>query len=583
MSAALGTGTNGETSSALPPGLGRRSVVFRVVVLVLSLAVGALLLVAIVRLAWGTVEQYGIAGIPRYYIDHIFGNPAIMRTLLNTVIVVPVSCVIATFAATILAWLNERTEASLGGIGRVLPLVPFLMPALSLPLGWVFLASPQAGILNVLIRNALALVGVHLESGPFDIFSWPGLIFLYSLVLCGFSYMVMNGAMRNLNDGLEEAAKMAGAGPLKILFRIVIPALRPALFSALFMSLIVGLVMVAVPEAIGTGANIQVLSVLLVNLVTAQSVPSYGSAFLIGSLLLIPIVVLWLVQRRIASGGRVALIGGRSSNSTHLRLGGRSKVIGRIVFFAYVAVGVVLPLASLIYVAGVDVWSSQLSGGWSILAPLQATLSNGQTGTAIFWSVVLGLGAAVTVVVIAHVVSYGQRLFPRFGGAIDALMKSPSMVAQILLAIALLVTFGGTPFYLSGTAWILFLGYIVVFLPFASIMTTAGQQVIGKDLIEAARMAGAGDGRTFVRIVTPLTSAALVGAFLLMYELSSGETNISLILASPTRPVAGYVMLDLFNYGSYPQVAAFSIVVTAVNLLVVVVVFGVVALRTRSR
>jgi len=554
---------------------------FRVLVIALSALVGLIVLSAVVRLVWWTIDEYG-AGIPEFFATRVFGNEAVMRTLLNTVIVVPVSCVIATFGATILAWLNERTEASLGAAGRILPLVPFLMPAISLPLGWVFLASPNAGVLNVLIRGALDAIGVHLESGPLDVFSWPSLILLYSLVLGGFAYMVINGAMRNLDDGLEEAAKMAGARPLRILFGIVMPALRPAMWSAGLLCAIVAAVMVAVPVTIGTGANIQVLSVLLVNLVTTQSPPEYGSAFLIGLLLLIPIAALWWVQRRTATAGRSAMIGGRSGRSSHLRLGRGWKTVGRVVFIAYVIVGVALPLASLVWVAGLSLWSAT-PGPWDIIPRLVQTISRGVTGAALFWSLILGVSAAVTLVVISHVVTYGQRLFPRFGGTIDALMKSPSMIAQILLAVALLVTFGGAPFYLVGTTWIMFLGYLVVFMPFATIMTTSGQQAIGKDLIEASRMAGATDGRTFLQIVTPLCTVSLVSTFMLMYELTSGEVNVSLMLASPSRPVAGYIMLDLFNFGSYPQVAAFALVVTAVNVAIVVVAFGLSSLVRRRR
>jgi iron(III) transport system permease protein len=56
---------------------------------------------------------------------------------------------------------------------------------------------------------------------------------------------------------------------------------------------------------------------------------------------------------------------------------------------------------------------------------------------------------------------------------------------------------------------------------------------------------------------------------MLLFILISGETNISLILASTNRPVVGFVMVDLFNYGSFPQVASMALVVTVINLILV--------------
>ncbi|HEY1530993.1 MAG TPA: ABC transporter permease subunit [Galbitalea sp.] len=541
---------------------------FRVISLIIGLLVAGTLAVIVVRLAIWAIDAYG-TGIPAFYVTQVFGNPVILRTLFDTVVVVGVSCTLATFVAGILAWLNERTNASIGAIGRLLPLVPFLMPAISFPLGWVFLTAPQAGLLNVLLRGALGSVGIHVTDGPINIYTWGGMIFLYTIFLSGFAYLVLSSSMRNLDRGLEEAAKMAGAGPVKILFRITLPALRPAMLSAFFLCAIVGLVMVAVPVTIGTSANIPMLSVSLVNMVTTTTPPQYAQAFLIGLLLLIPIVALWLVQRRSASSGRIAVIGGKASAGTKLRLGRGAKVVGRIIFFGYIAVSVGLPLIGLIYVSGVSFWSLLFPTVWNPLTNIASVLTSQQTQPAIMWSVFLGIAAGAVMIIVAHILSYSQRLFPRFGRVIDGLAKSPVIIAQILIAVALLVTFGGPPFRLEGTAWILFIGYLLVFLPFASIITTGAHQEIGRDIVEASTMAGASDTRTFASIVSPLTRPSLTAGFMLLFILISGETNISLILASTNRPVVGFVMVDLFNYGSFPQVASMALVVTVINLILV--------------
>jgi iron(III) transport system permease protein len=541
---------------------------FQVASLIIGVLVAGTLTVIVIRLAAWTWAAYGW-GIGAFYVQHVFGDPVILRTLIDTLVIVGLSCLFATFIAGILAWLNERTDASIGPIGGILPLVPFLMPAISFPLGWVFLTAPQAGLLNVLLRQAARSVGLNLTDGPINIYSWYGMIFLYTIFLSGFAYLVLSSSMRNLDRGLEEAAKMAGAGNIKILFRITLPALRPAMLSAYFLCAIVGLVMVAVPVTIGTTANIPMLSVALVNMVTTQTPPAYAQAFLIGLLLLIPIICLWLIQRRSAANGRIAVIGGKASAGTKLRLGRGGQVVGRLVFLGYIALSVGLPLAGLVYVSGVTFWSIVFPATWNPIPNVQSVLTNPQTQPAIFWSLFLGVTAGVVMIFIAHLLSYSQRLFPRFGRVIDAMTKSPVVIAQILIAVALLVTFGGAPFRLEGTAWILFIGYLLVFLPFASIITTGAQQEIGKDIIEAATMAGSSDVRTFRSIVSPLARPALTAGFMLMFVLISGETNVSLILASTTHPVVGFIMVDLFNFGSFPQVASMALVVTVLNLILV--------------
>lgn len=538
----------------------------QLVLVLVGVAVAGTVFAALGRLAVWTWDEYG-TGIPHFYASQVFGNAAIRRTLIDTVIVVIASSVLATAVASVLAWLNERTDATIGLVGRVLPLVPFLMPAIALPLGWVFMTSPQAGLLNVAIRGALRHLGIRLATGPFDVYSWPAMISLYTIFLCGFAYLVLSSAMRTLDRGLEEAAKLAGAGAVRILVRIVLPALRPAILGAFLMCIIVGVVMVSVPITIGSAANIPVLAVLLVNLVTTQTPPAYGEAFLLGLLMLVPVLLIWWLQRRTASRGRFAVIGGRAAADSQLQLGRWRKAVGRVIFLGYIFIAVVIPLVGLVYVSGLSFWTSIWPPpSWNLVSNVRAAVDNPVIRRAIFTSVSLGIVTGVALMLVSHLLSYTQRLFPRLGQFVDGLLKTPAVVAQILTAIALLVTFGGPPFRLGGSAVLLFIGYLVVFLPFASVLTTGAQQQIGRDVVEAAKLSGASDTRTLRSIVTPLMRPALVAGFLLMYVLISGETNVSLILASTQRPVVGFVMLDLLNFASFPQVASFALVITAVNL-----------------
>ena len=548
----------------------RRVSGFQVAIVLIGVLVAGTVFIALGRLAVWAWDDYG-TGIPDFYVSDVFGDAAVRRMLINTAIVVVVSSSLATMVAAILAWLNERTDASIGIVGRILPLIPFLMPAISLPLGWLFLATPTAGVLNIGIRAVLGVVGIDIKSGPLDIYSWPGLILLYTVFLCGFAYLVLSSSMRTLDRGLEEAAKIAGAGPVKILFRIVLPALKPALFSAFLMSVIVAVVMVSVPITIGAGANISILSVELVNLVTTQSPPAYGQAFLLGLLLLLPILLAWWLQRRTAARGRFAVIGGRGQVGQHMILGGWGKAIGRLIFLGYIFVAVVLPLLGLIYVSGLSFWSNRWPERWSPWSNIELAINDRVTRQAIVTSVILGLSVGAMLILVSHLLAFGQRLFPKLGQFVDVLTKTPAIVAQILVAIALLVTLGAPPFGLE-PRWLLFIGYAVVFLPFASVLTTAAQQQIGKDVVEAAKVAGSSDLRTFRSIVSPLTRPALVAGFLLMYVLVSGETNVSLILASTQEPVVGFVMLDLFNFASFPKVASFALVITFVNLTCIAIV-----------
>jgi iron(III) transport system permease protein len=84
------------------------------------------------------------------------------------VIVTGLSSVVAMTVATLFAWLNERTDASMGWVSRLLPLVPLMLPPIALSTGWFFLGHERAGLLNFGLRALTGALGIDLWAGARD-------------------------------------------------------------------------------------------------------------------------------------------------------------------------------------------------------------------------------------------------------------------------------------------------------------------------------------------------------------------------------------------------------------------------------
>lgn len=161
-------------------------------------------------------------------------------------------------------------------------------------------------------------------------------------------------------------------------------------------------------------------------------------------------------------------------------------------------------------------------------------------------------------------------------------MKSPAAIASILLAMGVLLTFEGSPFNLQGTYWLLFLGFFIAFLPFASVVAGAGLLQIGRDVIEASQVSGASELKTFRRIVRPLTRSNFAAGCVLVFILIVGDVNMSLMLSSSTKPTIGFEMLSLQIDSAFPTVATYSLMVALVNVIVTGLAFLLVGLSTRK-
>lgn len=157
----------------------------------------------------------------------------------------------------------------------------------------------------------------------------------------------------------------------------------------------------------------------------------------------------------------------------------------------------------------------------------------------------------------------------------DAVMSLPATLPHTVIGVAFLITFTPPPFRLYGSMTILFLAYLAMALPFAARAAVAAAGGIGHDLAEASRISGAGPGRTFREILLPLSVPGLIAGWIIVFVHTAGEVTASSLLAGARNPVIGRTMTDLWVFGSFPQLAAMSIVVTAVTALCVATLLAV--------
>jgi ABC-type Fe3+ transport system permease subunit len=262
----------------------------------------------------------GPAGVSLTPLRAILRDPSFSKAFLNTLIVIAVAGTSAVLLGALFAWLNERTDGNFGVVSGIAPLVPLLIPPVAMALGWMFLAEQTAGFLNGFARGALGLVGIRMSTGPLRIASWPGLLFLYTIALVPFAYVVVSPAFRNMDASLEEASRMSGAGPARTALRISLPVIGPAILSAALLVLIIAAAMYSIPAIIGTSARIPTISVYIVNL-TLESAAGLSRAVAAALVLVVFITSAWLVQRWITQRQKQMTITGKSTRGAIVRLG----------------------------------------------------------------------------------------------------------------------------------------------------------------------------------------------------------------------------------------------------------------------
>ncbi|MBP2294964.1 ABC transporter permease [Azospirillum rugosum] len=499
-------------------------------------------------------------------------NPDLLAALFNTVVLVAVSGALALFVGAAFAWLNERTDASTGWTADILPLIPLLVPQIAGVTGWVMLLAPKAGVLNGLLRGLFDAVGVPMREGPLNIYTYQGLVIITALYLVPYVYLIVSAALRNLNPYFEEAARMNGAGPMKTLFVVTLPAIRPALLASALILVMLGFAFFSVPMIIGTGAGIEVLSVKTYRLLYNYP-PKTDLAIMLSIFMMIIVQGALLLQAWIVRSGRYATIGGKGAPASRIRLG-RWRWLAQGTMIAYVLATAVIPVIGLVIVSLQPFWTPRVV--WSQLSLHNyhfVLFENDMTTQALINSLSLGaVGATIGMFVAAVLALAAHNSGGRLRAVIDGIATLPAAIPHTVIGVGFLVSFSQGWLNLYGTLTMLLLAYLVMFLPQAARSASSAVSQVGRELVEAAQVFRTPPGRTFLRILLPLMLPGLAAGWIILFVQMSGDLTASALLGGTNNPVIGQTLLDLWENGSFPQLAALAVIITVLDCAVVLLV-----------
>lgn len=490
------------------------------------------------------------------HFKEVYGDPGFYTLVANTTIFAVGCTVCALFVGGLLAWLVERTDLPWKASARVMIALPMVLPPFLLAMGWALLASPRNGWFNELLKSAFGL-----SQGPLNIYSLGGMVFVETLALVPSVYLILASAFRNMDPALEEAAMTSGARWPQMITRIFIPMLATALLAAAAYLLIVGFLVFDVPGTLGMPVGLFVVSSRIVYLATDQSggTSAYGQIAAIGVTFLVLLLALaWSYRSMTAQASRFVTVTGKGFRPRELKLGALKPLAIALVLL-YFVLAVLAPLCLLVWTS-LTPYLAPVS--WEMLPQLSlrnhiALFDNARLGQAAWNSVWVSALSATVVTGLALLVAWAVLRGKGPGrNLIDTLSFMPLAIPGTMIGMALIyvyLTLSSIPVY--GTAWILVIAYVTVYLSFTSRTANATMIQLHPELEEAARTCGGTPAYTVRRIVLPLMMPALVGAWIWVVAHVMRELSTALLLQGDNNAT---VAVQLWSYwsGGEPNKAA---------------------------
>ena len=506
------------------------------------------------------VDGFGVFDLSLDNFVSVLGNANVHHALANSLIACTGGTALAVAIGLAFSWIVVRTNTPFRGFLGAASLVPLFVPPLVAGVAWSILGSPKSGLLNTMMK----WIGLDWR---IDLYSMAGLIVVFGMYYAPYVYMFTASALRNMDPSLEEAAEVAGVGPVRTLFTVTFPLIAPAIISGMLLSFIVMLGIYGIPAVLGAPANISVLTTYIFKL-TNWSPPLYSTAAAVAIILMVVTGALVLLQQGVLAGRSFITVAGKAFRPRALDLG-PWRWLTLALALLYLFVVVVLPMLALIVAAFrrflfIPDAASLFDTRHYSLVHFESIFDNPLTMRSIWNTMEVGLVTAVLGGLLAFAIGYtvhrgsvpGRR-------AIDLVATLPVAIPGLVIGVAYLWAWIGLPGGLYGTIWILALAFIARFIPDTMKALSTSFLQIHRELEEAAWVCGRGRLGTIRSIVLPLARPGTIAAMTLLFILAIRELGSSLFLYTSDTTVMAVLLLDYYEGGNTGKTAAFSLVQTA--------------------
>jgi len=244
---------------------------------------------------WNIVSpEIPFVGLENY--RRLLGDELFYKALWNTfrfiIINIPLQIVLALLLAVAL---NQPIKGR--GFFRAAYFLPVVTSGVVISFLWSWMLSTDDGIIN----EVLGWFGI----GPIpwltsETWSIPSIAWVAAWKNLGYYVVIFLAGLQSIPKTLYEAARIDGAGPVQIFFRITLPMLNPAMLLVLVMSTINGFQLFTEPFIMtGGGPANSSLSVVMYIYKNAFQSLDMGYAATIGLALALIILTVSLLQKKL--------------------------------------------------------------------------------------------------------------------------------------------------------------------------------------------------------------------------------------------------------------------------------------------
>jgi iron(III) transport system permease protein len=462
-----------------------------------------------------------------------------------------------------MAWAVCRTNVPAPALFRITASLSYLSPPFLTAIAYVNLFSPNAGLINVLMRDVLGA-----PWAVFNVFSMSGLVLVTVLHTFPFVFLLASSALQSVDASYEEAAQILGAGRMRTALLVTLPLVAPAVLAGTLLAFVNAIALFGSQAILGLPGRIVTLPTRIYALFDFP--PQYGLACALSLMFILITVAALYLQHRFLAGRSYVTVAGKGARTQLIDLGWARWLLLAFCVLVFL-VAIVLPYGALLAVSLSKSWGLSFWQNLTLAHYRFVLLEYNVTQRAIFNSVLLATLAATLAVMLGSVIGWidvrtrapGRRL-------LDYAALVPLGLPGIVMAVALIQFWLAMPVALYGTFAILLLAYVGRYIPLGVRAANASLRQVDPSLEESARVLGASWLGTLREITLPLIRPGLFAGWLLVFVPVIQELSASILLFSSNSITLAVAVYNLYETGYTEPTAALamvSMIITSAALL----------------
>lgn len=484
--------------------------------------------------------------------------------IVNSLILVSFTGVFTVFIGTSLSWITSMYDFPMRKFFKWGLILPLAIPPYIAAYTYNGLLN-YTGVIQSFLRNNFEIT---LDQKYFDLMNIEGAIFIFTLFLFPYVYIITRSFLENQSSALIENARVLGRKPLGIFFSVVIPISRGAIIGG------VSLVILEVLNDYGVVQYYGVPAFSTAIFKTWFSMGDIDSAVRLSAILMAFVLIIIGLEKLLRGRKKYSFTTSKVRPISRIKLKGIHSFLAFSYCFIIFSLSFLVPTLQLLH--------------WTTLT--YKKIFNIKFLEFIISSLFVALIASIIIIVIAIIIANYNRISD------NLLSKLYSKIVVIgysipgaVIAVGVIIMFIGLDrslydmyklfdpntgkLVLSTSIVMLIFAYVIRFLAIGYNSVEAGFDKVGIRFFEASRMLGNGITETFFKVDFKMIKPAIISGLLLVFVDILKELPLTLILRPFNFNTLATKSFEYANDEMIHEAAISSVIIILISVISIFVFY----------